>query len=189
MKIGLVGLGRMGAGIAERLRREGHEVVGYDRDQTLSDAASLEELVAGLATPRVVCVMVPAGAPTDATLRELADLSSKDDIVIDGGNSYYKDSMRRALTLADRGIQFLDVGTSGGIWGLGAASASWLEGPAKRSQLLSRSSRRLLPKVVTRTSAHRVPATSSRWCTTGSSMACCRRTPRASTCCRPRSST
>jgi 6-phosphogluconate dehydrogenase len=118
MKIGLVGLGRMGAGIAERLRRAGHEVVGYDRNPALSQAGSLGELVGALAAPRVVWVMVPAGDPTEKTLNELASLVSQGDIVIDGGNSYYKDSIRRAEPFSERGARLLDVGTSGGIWGL-----------------------------------------------------------------------
>lgn len=118
MKIGMVGLGRMGAGMAERLRQAGHEVVGYDRDPDVSDVSTLQALVAALDPPRVVWVMVPAGDPTEATLRELAGLVSKEDILIDGGNSYYKDSVRRAKELAERNVQLLDAGTSGGIWGL-----------------------------------------------------------------------
>ena len=118
MKIGLVGLGRMGAGIAERLRRNGHEVVGYDRNPDVSQVGSLKELVDALSAPRAVWVMVPAGDATEATLKELAGELSAGDILIDGGNSYYKDSKRRAGELGDRGIKFLDIGTSGGIWGL-----------------------------------------------------------------------
>jgi 6-phosphogluconate dehydrogenase len=118
MKIGLVGLGRMGAGIAERLRRNGHEVVGYDQNPAISQAPSVEELVRGLPSPKVVWVMVPAGGATQATVEELASVMNVGDIIVDGGNSYYKDSMRRAAQLKTRGINFLDVGTSGGIWGL-----------------------------------------------------------------------
>jgi len=118
MKIGLVGLGRMGAGIAERLRRAGHEVVGYDRNPAVSEVGSLAELAQSLAPPRVVWVMVPAGEATDGTLRELAGLAGAGDILVDGGNSYYKDSMRWAEELSQHAIKFLDVGTSGGIWGL-----------------------------------------------------------------------
>jgi 6-phosphogluconate dehydrogenase len=129
MKIGLVGLGRMGAGIAERLRRAGHEVVGYDRDPALSQAGSLGDLVGALAAPRVVWVMVPAGDPTETTLNELASFVSEGDIVIDGGNSYYKDSIRRAEMFAARGARFLDAGTSGGIWGLEVGFCLMLGGP------------------------------------------------------------
>ena len=129
MKIGLIGLGRMGAGIAERLRRSGHEVVGYDRDPAVSEVASLTELVDALSPPRVVWVMVPAGEPTEATLKELAGLVSSGDILIDGGNSYYKDSKRRAQELSERGISFLDAGTSGGVWGLEAGFCLMVGGP------------------------------------------------------------
>ena len=119
----------MGAGIAERLRRSGHEVVGYDRDPAISEVASLTELVDALSPPRVVWVMVPAGEPTEATLKELAGLVSSGDILIDGGNSYYKDSKRRAQELSERGISFLDAGTSGGVWGLEAGFCLMVGGP------------------------------------------------------------
>ena len=118
MKIGIVGLGRMGAGISDRLRAAGHETVGYDRDQNVSQVATLGELVAQLSAPRIVWVMVPAGDPTEATIAELRGLLARDDIVIDGGNSYYKNSVRHARELSLSGVRFLDVGTSGGIWGL-----------------------------------------------------------------------
>jgi 6-phosphogluconate dehydrogenase len=129
MKIGLVGLGRMGAGIAERLRRAGHEVVGYDNNAAVSEVGSLQELVRALTPPRVVWVMVPSGDPTEATLRALAELVAPGDILIDGGNSYYKDSIRRAGELSARGIAFLDVGTSGGIWGLEVGFCLMAGGP------------------------------------------------------------
>ena len=118
MKIGLVGLGRMGAGIAERLRRDGHEVVGYDQNPAISQVKSIEELVRGIPTPHVVWVMVPAGGATHATVEELASVMTVGDVIVDGGNSYYKDSMRLAAQLKPKGINFMDVGTSGGIWGL-----------------------------------------------------------------------
>jgi 6-phosphogluconate dehydrogenase len=118
MKVGLVGLGRMGAGIAERLRRGGHEVVGYDRDASVSQVGSLQELVDGLQRPRIVWLMVPAGEATQATIDALQPLLEPGDVVIDGGNSYYRDSMQRAEALAKHGIDLVDVGTSGGIWGL-----------------------------------------------------------------------
>ena len=129
MKIGLVGLGRMGAGMAERLKRSGHEVVGYDRNPDVSQVASLKELVEALTPPRTVWVMVPAGDATEATLKELADAVAPGDILIDGGNSYYKDSKRRAKELAERDIKFLDIGTSGGIWGLEAGFCLMAGGP------------------------------------------------------------
>src|SRR3954453_23737317 len=117
MKMGIVGLGRMGAGITERLRRDGHEVVGYDRNPAVSEVRSLEALVQALEAPRTVWVMVPAGDPTQATIDELADLLSPGDILIDGGNSYYKDSARRAGEVAAKGIKFMDSGTFCSIWG------------------------------------------------------------------------
>ena len=118
MKMGIVGLGRMGAGIAERLRRDGHEVQGYDRNPAVSDFASVEELVGALPTPRVIWLMVPAGDVTEATIDAVVPLMASGDILIDGGNSNYKDSMRRGAALKQKGVHFLDVGTSGGIWGL-----------------------------------------------------------------------
>ena len=118
MQLGLIGLGKMGANMAERLRRAGHDVVGYDRDPKLSDVPSLPALVERLTAPRVVWVMVPAGAPTDATISELAGLLEADDVVVDGGNSRYSDSVRHGATLAERNVRFVDAGVSGGIWGL-----------------------------------------------------------------------
>ncbi len=120
MKISIVGLGKMGANMAERLRRAGHEVVGYDRDPDTSDVGSLEEAVTALdgQPRRVVWVMVPSGEATDATIGELADLLSEGDLVVDGGNSNFRDSLRHAEVLAERGIGFVDAGVSGGVWGL-----------------------------------------------------------------------
>lgn len=117
MKIGMVGLGRMGSGMAARIQKMGHEVVGYDRNPEVSGVGSLADMVAALPSPRVVWLMVPSGAITETTLMEVAALLESGDIVIDGGNSYVKDSVRRAALLAERGLRFLDVGTSGGIWG------------------------------------------------------------------------
>jgi 6-phosphogluconate dehydrogenase len=116
----MVGLGRMGAGMSERLRRDGHEVVGYDRNPDVSQVASLDELVGQLGTTgeRVVWVMVPSGAPTAATIDELATLLGRDDTVVDGGNSNFRDSIRRADVLRERGVRFVDAGVSGGVWGL-----------------------------------------------------------------------
>lgn len=118
MKLGLVGLGRMGAGIAARLRRHGHEVIGFDADPAVSEVPSLEGLVAALEAPRIVWVMVPSGVPTQATLDKLGGLLSTGDIVIEGGNSNFHESMTRAAALAEKGIAMIDCGTSGGIWGL-----------------------------------------------------------------------
>jgi len=118
VKIGIVGLGRMGDGIRRRLRNNGHEVVGYDRNPEVSDVGSLDEMVAALPSPRIVWLMVPAGEITEAAVRDVSALLTAPDILIDGGNSNYRDSIRRAETAAERGIRYLDVGTSGGIWGL-----------------------------------------------------------------------
>jgi 6-phosphogluconate dehydrogenase len=118
MQVGMVGLGRMGANMADRLRAGGHDVIGYDHHPEVSQVGSLEELIGALAAPRVVWLMLPAGDPTEQTVQALAGLLAPDDIVIDGGNSNFRDSIRRADELAETGIHFLDAGTSGGIWGL-----------------------------------------------------------------------
>ncbi|KAB1949330.1 decarboxylating 6-phosphogluconate dehydrogenase [Micromonospora sp. ALFpr18c] len=116
MQLGLVGLGRMGGNMRERLRTAGHEVVGFDHDAQLSDAASLAELANKLESPRAVWVMVPAGV-TDTTIDELAEYLDEGDIIIDGGNSRFSDDAPRAERLHERGIGYLDVGVSGGVWG------------------------------------------------------------------------
>jgi 6-phosphogluconate dehydrogenase len=108
----------MGANMRSRLRRAGLEVTGYDRSPDITDVASLEELVAALPTPRVVWIMVPAGEPTRATVRELGGLLSAGDLVIDGGNSHYVDDLRHGEELAAGGIGYVDAGVSGGVWGL-----------------------------------------------------------------------
>jgi 6-phosphogluconate dehydrogenase len=118
MKLAMVGLGRMGSGMSERLRRGGHEVIGYDRDPAVTQAKSLEELVASLELPRTIWMMLPAGAPTEQTIEALSKLLAPGDLVIDGGNSNFRDSIRRAEDLAADGILYVDAGVSGGIWGL-----------------------------------------------------------------------
>jgi len=127
MQLGLVGLGRMGGNMRERLRRAGHEVVGYDRNPEISDAGTLADMVAALSAPRVVWVMVPAGV-TESTVDELAGLLETGDIVIDGGNSRFSDDGPRAERLAGKGIGYLDVGVSGGVWGLEAGYALMVGG-------------------------------------------------------------
>ena len=117
MKLGLVGLGRMGAGMSERLRRAEHEVQTYDPNVE-STAGSLEELVGQLDQPRHVWLMIPAGEITENAFRQLLGALDAGDAVVDGGNSNFRDSQRRAAEAAGRGIQFVDVGVSGGIWGL-----------------------------------------------------------------------
>jgi 6-phosphogluconate dehydrogenase len=118
MQIGMIGLGRMGGSMAERLRRAGHEVVGYDHDPGLSDVASLDELVGRLDPPRAVWVMVPAGEPTRQIIASLGGLLAAGDLVIDGGNSHYVDDQANAAMLGGRQIGFIDAGVSGGVWGL-----------------------------------------------------------------------
>ena len=118
MQIGMVGLGRMGANMTERLRRAGHVAIGYDRNPETTEVASLDELVERLEKPRAIWSMVPAGDPTEETIRALAEALDEGDLVVDGGNSYFRDSIRRGEELNDRGILFCDAGVSGGIWGL-----------------------------------------------------------------------
>jgi 6-phosphogluconate dehydrogenase len=118
MEIGLVGLGKMGGNMAVRLRRQGHTVVGYDRNPDIADVASLADLVKALPAPRVVWVMVPAGAPTRATVHELGELLETGDVVVDGGNSRYTDDREHAAHLRPHGIGYVDAGVSGGVWGL-----------------------------------------------------------------------
>src|SRR3954465_2324251 len=118
MDIGLIGLGKMGGNMRERLRRAGHTVVGYDRNPDVSDADSLEDMVEQLPSPKVVWVMVPAGDPTRDTVKELAGLPGEGDLVGDGGNSKWTDDQVNADLLADKGIGFVDCGVSGGVWGL-----------------------------------------------------------------------
>jgi len=117
MKIGMIGLGRMGGNMAKRLAQKGHEVVGYDRSGN-GTAKSLAELVKMLPAPRAVWVMVPSGAPTEACIDDLTKLMSPGDIIIDGGNTNFNDSVRHGKELAAKGFGFVDSGTSGGIWGL-----------------------------------------------------------------------
>jgi 6-phosphogluconate dehydrogenase len=127
MQLGLIGLGKMGANMAERLRLAGHQVVGFDfsaeavarltKDGGVG-VSSLEEMAKKLTGRRAVWIMVPQGKPVDETLEKLESLLSPNDILIDGGNSYYKDSLRHYKEVTAKGFQFVDVGTSGGVWGL-----------------------------------------------------------------------
>lgn len=140
MNIGMIGLGRMGANMARRLLRGGHTCVVHDRDPAavarLTDegatgAATLAALIAALPAPRVVWVMVPAGEPTEQTIAALGEQLAADDIAIDGGNSYFKDDVRRAGELSARGIHYLDVGTSGGVLGLDRGYCLMIGGAAE----------------------------------------------------------
>ncbi|MCC6381357.1 MAG: decarboxylating 6-phosphogluconate dehydrogenase [Dehalococcoidia bacterium] len=136
MTLGVVGLGRMGAGIRDRLRRAGHTVTGYDTRAEVSDAPSLAAMVAALPAPRVAWLMVPAGQVTEAAVHDVAALFSPGDVVVDGGNSWYRDSLRRGQELAARGVHFLDVGTSGGIWGLEEGFCLMAGGPREAFDLV-----------------------------------------------------
>jgi 6-phosphogluconate dehydrogenase len=118
VQLGLIGLGKMGGNMAERVRRAGHEVVGYDRAPGKRDVDSLEGLVQALQAPRVVWVMVPAGDPTRATIQELGELLEPGDVVVDGGNSKFTDDKLHADDLGQKGIGYVDAGVSGGVWGL-----------------------------------------------------------------------
>lgn len=139
MKIGMIGLGRMGAGMAQRLIRKGHECVVYDaksaavaslKEDGATGAASMQEMVAQMARPRAIWLMIPA-AMVDHALNDLVPLLAPDDIIIDGGNSYYRDDMRRAAELKARGIHYLDVGTSGGVAGIDRGYCLMIGGEAE----------------------------------------------------------
>ncbi|MDD7834347.1 MULTISPECIES: phosphogluconate dehydrogenase (NAD(+)-dependent, decarboxylating) [Paenarthrobacter] len=116
--IGLIGLGKMGFNMRERMRKGGIEVTGFDRNPDVTDVASVDELIAALPAPRVVWVMVPSGEITDAVVTELGEKLSPGDMVIDGGNSRFTEDQKHAAALADKGIRFADCGVSGGVWGL-----------------------------------------------------------------------
>ena len=145
MEIGMIGLGKMGANMAERLIRGGHRVVGYDRTQeSLERAAekgivavdSLEALVGELSAPRAVWVMVPAGPPVDENIEALLGLLAEGDVILDGGNSNYNDTQKRSAMVGDRGLHYLDVGTSGGVWGLDEGYSMMIGGPEEAVERL-----------------------------------------------------
>jgi 6-phosphogluconate dehydrogenase len=131
MQLGLIGLGKMGGNMRERIRRSGHTVIGYDRNPDLADVHSLTELVGALEGPRVVWVMVPAGAATQSVIDELGDLLEAGDTVVDGGNSRWTDDEKHAEELAAKGIGFVDAGVSGGVWGLDNGYALMVGGDAE----------------------------------------------------------
>lgn len=127
MRIGMIGLGKMGANMSRRLMNDGHEVVGFDlNDEAVDDlqadgaggATALDDLVGQLDPPRVLWMMVPAGDPVDATINDVLPQLEEGDILVDGGNSNYKDTLRRADRVQEAGVHYVDVGTSGGVWGL-----------------------------------------------------------------------
>jgi 6-phosphogluconate dehydrogenase len=146
MKIGIIGLGRMGGNIARRLMRGGHEVVVWDRNtdavtglagEGAIGADSLSDMKSKLATPAIYWVMLPAGAPTEETIEQLsAHDCAEGDIIIDGGNTFWKDDVRRAKALAEKGVHYIDVGTSGGVWGLERGYCMMIGGDKESVDLL-----------------------------------------------------
>ena len=156
MQLGVIGLGRMGGNIARRLMQGGHACVVYDRDaKAVADlakdgavsAASLEEMVRALTPPRAVWVMLPAGAPTDQTVEALGAILAAGDTVIDGGNSFYRDDIRRAKALAGKQITYMDVGVSGGVWGLARGYCMMVGGEAAAVEHIDPILRTLAPGV------------------------------------------
>nr|WSY50253.1 decarboxylating 6-phosphogluconate dehydrogenase [Streptomyces sp. NBC_00886] len=131
MQLGLIGLGKMGGNMRERIRRAGHTVIGYDRNPEISDVSDLAELIGKLEAPRTVWVMVPAGAPTQSVVDELGELLQPGDTVIDGGNSRWTDDEKHAEELGAKGIGFVDAGVSGGVWGLQNGYALMVGGDAE----------------------------------------------------------
>ena len=155
MKIGMIGLGKMGANMTERLLKGGHDVVAYDLSaDALKQAAgkgaetatTLAELAGKLTAPRAAWVMVPAGAPTNDTIEELAGLFSAGDVIVDGGNSNYKDSIRRAAAAASKNLRYIDAGTSGGIWGLQVGYCLMVGGEANAVKVVEPAFLDLAPK-------------------------------------------
>ncbi len=154
MRLGMVGLGRMGANMARRILRAGHGVVAYDRDpapgralerEGAAAAPSLDDLVRRLEGPRAVWVMLPAGAPTEETVEALGERLERGDVVVDGGNSWFKDDARRASRLLVKGIRYVDVGTSGGVFGLERGYSLMVGGEAEAVRLLEPVFRALAP--------------------------------------------
>ena len=187
MQLGMVGLGRMGAGIVRRLMRDGHTCVGYDvfpdavkalEADGATGSSSLEEFVAKLEKPRAVWVMVPAGDITDKTIAELAEVLEEGDTIIDGGNTHYVEDIRHANALREKGIHHVDVGTSGGVWGFERGFCLMIGGETEVVDRLARSSprshlgstprrarpagraRRARPSTATTTAARTAPGTS-----------------------------
>ena len=156
MELGMIGLGRMGANMARRLMRGGHKVTVFDQNpasvkelqaEGATGAASLDDLTARLARPRAAWVMVPAGEPTEETVQALGHGFDANDIIVDGGNSYFKDDVRRAKALEAKGIQYVDVGTSGGVWGLARGYCLMIGGSERAVKHLDPIFRTLAPGV------------------------------------------
>ena len=155
MKLGFVGLGKMGANMVQRLLQDGHQIVAYARSEDsireaesrgAAGARSLEELVGKLSPPRVVWLMIPAGKPVDDSVAQLSGLMASGDVIVDGGNSRFSDSARRANDLAARGIGYLDAGTSGGVWGLKNGYCLMVGGKAEHFRMVEPALATLAPK-------------------------------------------
>jgi 6-phosphogluconate dehydrogenase len=158
MQLGMIGLGKMGANMVRRLMRDGHQCVVFDLNpenvtalvkEGATGAASMQDLVGKLQVPRATWVMVPAGQATEDTVLQLADLMQPGDTIIDGGNSYYKDDVRRAGLLKSKAVHYVDVGTSGGVWGLERGYCLMIGGPAEAVQRLDPIFQTLAPGIGT----------------------------------------
>lgn len=171
----MIGLGRMGGNMYKRLSEAGIKVTGYDRDPAVSDVASVAELVEALPAPRIVWVMVPSGDITRGTVEELGNLLSEGDLVIEGGNSRFSDDFEHAKVLSAKGIEYVDCGVSGGVWGLKNGYGLMVGGDAKNVERALPVFDALRPEAPARrassTSVRSAPVTTPRWCTTASSTA------------------
>ncbi|MEN8260871.1 MAG: phosphogluconate dehydrogenase (NAD(+)-dependent, decarboxylating) [Pseudomonadota bacterium] len=156
MQLGMIGLGRMGANMVRRLMHDGHRCIGFDlndknterlKNEGVQTTSSLESFVALMRPPRVVWCMIPAGPPTEKTIAALGDLLEPGDTIIDGGNTYYKDDVRRAQSLAQKRIDYVDVGTSGGVWGVERGYCLMIGGSGKTVKMLDPVFKTLAPGV------------------------------------------